>query len=187
MIANFGLERVNDSPASFDPNKLYWLAGEYMKLLPTADKVAGCVPFLARAGLVAEPLDDATRTRLAAVVEGCGDRLKLFSDILPYGSPFCARIGLRPEGGREAAEEAGRGRVAPRLPRHPRGGRAVRRHGAGEGLHEFCTAKGVKLGDMVHPVRVATTGAEVGFGLFETLAVLGRAAVLRRIDRALTF
>ena len=34
MIANFGLERVNDSPASFDPDKLYWLAGEYMKMLP---------------------------------------------------------------------------------------------------------------------------------------------------------
>jgi len=27
MIANFSLERVNDSPASFDPDKLYWLAG----------------------------------------------------------------------------------------------------------------------------------------------------------------
>ena len=34
MIANFSLDRVNDSPASFDPDKLYWLAGEYMKLRP---------------------------------------------------------------------------------------------------------------------------------------------------------
>ena len=30
MIANFSLKCVNDSPASFDPEKLYWLAGEYM-------------------------------------------------------------------------------------------------------------------------------------------------------------
>ena len=31
MIANFGFDRVNDSPASFDPQKLHWVAGEYMK------------------------------------------------------------------------------------------------------------------------------------------------------------
>ena len=38
---------------------------------------------------------------------------------------------------------------------------------------------------MVHPVRVATTGVEVGFGLFETLAILGKSEVLRRIRMAL--
>ena len=46
MIANFGLERVNDSPASFDPDKLSWLAGEYMKVLPLDRKVEGVLPFL---------------------------------------------------------------------------------------------------------------------------------------------
>jgi glutamyl-tRNA synthetase len=52
-------------------------------------------------------------------------------------------------------------------------------------MAEFCAARGVKLGDMVHPVRVATTGVEVGFGLFETLAILGKDEVLRRIRLAL--
>jgi len=52
-------------------------------------------------------------------------------------------------------------------------------------MTEFCTGRGIKLGDMVHPVRVATTGVEVGFGLFDTLAILGRAEVLRRIGLAL--
>ena len=37
---------------------------------------------------------------------------------------------------------------------------------------------------MVHPVRVATTGTEVGIGLFDTLAILGRDEVLRRIELA---
>ena len=52
-------------------------------------------------------------------------------------------------------------------------------------MTDFCTARGLKLGDMVHPVRVAATGVEVGFGLFETLAILGKAEVLRRIKLAL--
>ena len=46
-------------------------------------------------------------------------------------------------------------------------------------------ARGAKAGDLVHPLRVATTGVEVGPGLFDCLAILGRDEVLRRIQLAL--
>jgi glutamyl-tRNA synthetase len=52
-------------------------------------------------------------------------------------------------------------------------------------LHGFVEANGIKPGDIVHAVRVAITGKAVGFGLFETLAILGRERSLARIDRAL--
>ena len=51
--------------------------------------------------------------------------------------------------------------------------------------HEFVESNGIKIGDIVHAVRVAVTGKAVGFGLFETLAILGRERCLARIDRAL--
>ncbi len=50
----------------------------------------------------------------------------------------------------------------------------------------FVEAKGIKIGQIVHALRVAVTGKAVGFGLFETLAILGRERCLARIDRALT-
>ena len=59
-----------------------------MKLLPIPDKVAGCIPFLARAKLISEPVDETTRTKLEKVITAAGDRVKLFSDILQYGGPF---------------------------------------------------------------------------------------------------
>ena len=34
------------------------------------------------------------------------------------------------------------------------------------------------------PLRVALTGVTVGFGLFETMVILGKPEVLRRIDAA---
>ena len=43
----------------------------------------------------------------------------------------------------------------------------------------------MKLAELVHPLRVAVTGVEVGIGLFETLAILGQAESLRRIELAL--
>jgi glutamyl-tRNA synthetase len=52
-------------------------------------------------------------------------------------------------------------------------------------MHEWVAAQEIKLGDIVHAVRVAVTGKAVGFGLFDTLAILGRERCLARIDRAL--
>jgi glutamyl-tRNA synthetase len=44
---------------------------------------------------------------------------------------------------------------------------------------------GVKAGQMFTPIRVAVTGRTAAPPLFETLMVLGREAVLERVDRAL--
>ena len=53
-------------------------------------------------------------------------------------------------------------------------------------VKEFVSSEGIKIGEIIHALRVAVTGKAVGFGLFEGLAILGREACLRRIDRALT-
>jgi glutamyl-tRNA synthetase len=50
---------------------------------------------------------------------------------------------------------------------------------------DFAEAEGVKPGPASQTLRVAVTGKEVGFGAYETLAILGRERCLRRIDRAL--
>ena len=44
---------------------------------------------------------------------------------------------------------------------------------------------GVKVGDLVHAVRVAVTGKTVGPGLYDCLAILGRETSLARLARAL--
>jgi glutamyl-tRNA synthetase len=52
-------------------------------------------------------------------------------------------------------------------------------------VEEFAEAEAVKSGPVSQMLRVATTGKEVGFGTYETLAVLGRERCLARIDRVL--
>jgi len=186
MIANFSLDRVNDSPASFDPNKLYWLAGEYMKLLPLPDKVAGCLPFLKRAKLIGDTLDDALRAKLERIIVACGDRIKLFSDILPYGAPFLrAEPAYDPKAVEKRLKKAGAADLLREFTTHLQKAEIWEAAALEKLLHDFCTAKGIKIGEMVHPVRVAATGVEVGLGLFDALAILGRDEALRRIEMAL--
>ncbi|MFH1573947.1 MAG: glutamate--tRNA ligase, partial [Acidobacteriota bacterium] len=53
-------------------------------------------------------------------------------------------------------------------------------------LHRFVDEEGIQIGQIVHAIRVAVTGKAVGFGLFDTLAILGRGRSIARIDRALS-
>jgi glutamyl/glutaminyl-tRNA synthetase len=48
----------------------------------------------------------------------------------------------------------------------------------------FAERLGVKFGAFVHPVRAALTGTTAGFGLFDTLFLLGREQALARLRAA---
>ena len=52
-------------------------------------------------------------------------------------------------------------------------------------MQTFVADERIPTNKIIHAVRVAVTGKTIGFGLFETLAILGRERVLARIDRAL--
>ena len=57
MIEKFSLERVNKSPASFDPKKLQAFEDWHFQQLSLEQKIALATPFLEKAGLVASPTD----------------------------------------------------------------------------------------------------------------------------------
>jgi glutamyl-tRNA synthetase len=188
MLRHFSLERVNKAPASFDPEKLMAFQGRAMQQLPVKQRVARVVTFLKRSGLVADPPPCDTAPYVTRIVEAAGDRLKVAGDILDYDDFFVADSELRYDTG--AFEK----RI-----RKPETGRELLQQfraelGASEPftvepleqlLQEFVQSRGIKAGDIVHAVRVAVTGKAVGFGLFDTLAILGRERCLGRIDRAL--
>jgi glutamyl/glutaminyl-tRNA synthetase len=48
----------------------------------------------------------------------------------------------------------------------------------------FVAERGLKIGQLVHPLRYAATGRTVGLGLYDALAILGRERSLARIRRA---
>ncbi len=52
-------------------------------------------------------------------------------------------------------------------------------------LKGWLEQNGAKIGQIVHILRLAATGKSVGAGLFETLEILGKDRVLRRVERLL--
>jgi glutamyl-tRNA synthetase len=186
LIEKFSLERVNSSPASHDQDKLFWVEGEWMKSLPLETKVEGSLPFLKSEGLIAEPLSESDKARIAAVITALGDRLKVFSDVIKLGrffftyslvfDPDAVKKRLRKEGVptmlAELAVELGK--VEPYdLPTLE------------AAIHAYAERSGRKMGDVVNPLRVAVTGQGVGPGLYDCLAILGRDVCRARIKQTL--
>ena len=50
-------------------------------------------------------------------------------------------------------------------------------------MQQFLADKGLKPAQIIHALRVATTGKAVGLGMFETLEILGKERTLKRLER----
>src|SRR4029079_1711023 len=121
------------------------------------------------------------------IVTAAGDRLKVFGDILDYADFFL------PDDKLPYDEKAFDKRI--RLPPS-----AVELLGelksllssidefSAEALElsikKFAEEHNLQMAQIVHPLRIALTGKGIGFGLFDTLALLGREKSIGRIDRA---
>lgn len=183
MIESFSLDRVNRAPASFDPQKLLAFQADSFAALPLQDRVERVRPFAEKAGLLRG--EAASDDRLTGVVKHAGDRIKLAGDIIDFDycfgddfsydeKAFTKRL-LRDED----------------APGHLRGLSSLLREvpafeasSIEAAVKSYCEQAGIKLGQIIHALRVATTGRAGGFGMFETLEIIGRDSVLKRIQRA---
>ncbi len=186
LIEKFALEKVNSSPASHDPDKLFWIEGEWMKTLPLEQKVEGVVPFLKAEGLVGEPLSSPEKARIEAVIQALGDRLKVFSDILKLGRYFFTpELTFEPDAVKKRLHKEGVTEMLVEIQGLLNDVDRFDVPALEKAVHDYAERTGRKMGDVVNPLRVAVTGQGVGPGLYECLAILGRDACLSRITRTL--
>lgn len=189
MIEHFSLERVNKGPASFDPKKLLAFQQRYFDALNPKKKTAMCVPYLQKAGLAESPPSCDLGPKIAAIIDAAGDRMTMAGDILDYDNFFKSDEDI------EFEEKAFQKRLvkpenSAALLKEFRGDLAAAESFDAKSLDallkdDFLVRKEVKIGEIIHALRVAVTGKAVGFGVFESLEVLGKESCLRRIDRAL--
>ncbi|MEM8946477.1 MAG: glutamate--tRNA ligase [Planctomycetota bacterium] len=189
MIEHFTLERVNKAPASFDPQKLVAFQDRAMQQLPIKQKVAKALPFLQQAGYVSDPPPCETAPKLTKILEAAGDRVKVAGDILDYTDFYSADEELVFDEKAFAKRIQKPAEAKPLLTEFRTQLAGLENFEADEierCLKGFVDTKEIKIGQIIHALRVATTGKAVGFGMFETLAILGKESCLARIERALS-
>jgi glutamyl-tRNA synthetase len=189
MIASFSLDRVNKAPASFDPQKLLSFQQHYMNSFPIEQKTQQCASFLKKAGLDPGSVPAAGGLDyLRRICRAAGDRIVVAGDILEFDDFFRADAELAYDS-KAFQKRLIDDPTAVDLLRQFRAELAECPAFEAESLEhqlkEFVGRKKIKINEIIHALRVAVTGKEVGFGMFETLEILGRERSLARIDHAL--
>ncbi len=183
MIEHFSLDRVNKSPASFDPKKLVSFQGDAFARLPLNDRIERTKPFAASAGLLG---GDADLKTLGTVVEAAGDRLRMGGDILDYDYCFIDQFDYDEKAfNKRILKPDEAGDLLEKIREHLSSAESFDAASVEASVDAFCETQQIKLAQIIHALRVATTGKPAGFGMFETLAVIGREKTVQRIDRAL--
>jgi glutamyl-tRNA synthetase len=178
----FSLDRVNGSPASHDPDKLFWLQGEWMKRLGDDEKAEACLPFLHEAGLVGADVTDDQKALVKKVVIALGDRLKVFSDIVKLGKFFFLdQIEYDPDAFKKRLAKPEVPRVLTEMTEILEKVEPFDTPTLDKAVHDYVASSGLGMGLVVNALRVATTGQGIGPGVYEALEILGRDTVLARI------
>jgi len=185
IIGKFDLEGISPSPALYDEVKLKWFNEQYLKKLSPEEMVERTLPFLEKAGLLPTDAPPEQRAYAAEVLRLEEERIKVLSDApaltdffflpLPEYVEKSVTKWLRQEGAAAYLTDVAAALADLGTWDIPSIEAATRAIGANHGREK---------GSVVHPVRVAVTGREVGPGLFESMAVLGRERTLTRLAHA---
>ncbi|NJD68139.1 MAG: glutamate--tRNA ligase, partial [candidate division NC10 bacterium] len=185
LIRYFSLDRVGKTPAVFDPVKLEWLNGQYIKRADVQRLTTLLQPFWEAAGVSRDELTTIDAAQLQRVVSLFQERARTLTELASSSRfVFDGKI----ERDRAAAVKVltveAKARVRAllaeidMLPAYTAG--------ALESLFRArATTLGLKLVDLAQPFRVALSGKTVSPPIFPIMELMGWDAVRRRVEEAL--
>lgn len=184
MIQAFDLRQIGRSPARFDFAKLENLSGLYIRQSSDDELVAALETILTEHGAargLGDRFSPELRQKLLASMPGLKERAKTLVELLDSAAFLYAQrpLALDPK----AAELLGNG-GRERLEGVLKQLEAVAEwdaHSTEAVVRAFAEETGIKLGQVAQPLRAALTGRSTSPGLFDVMAVLGRAESLARL------
>ncbi|MEA3307238.1 MAG: glutamate--tRNA ligase, partial [Elusimicrobiota bacterium] len=178
----FDLNGCQKSAASFDPVKLTWMNGEYIRQLSKEDLFAAAEPYLKDFGL---NLDKANPMHFDIVgleqekyklLTDVGNMVYFFFQDVKYDEEAIDKVLKAPDidkilcGVKKTYAEISEFNDAVLEVK----------------TREFAKANGFKNGQVFHPVRVSVSGKTKGPTLFKMIEYLGKEEVIKRIDKTLS-
>jgi glutamyl-tRNA synthetase len=178
VIQMFDLPQILRHNARFNIDKLHWINGEYIKLMSQERFNQFASAALERDGI---SVKNFTVDYINAAFSTCKEKIKQFTETKTFADfYFLPKVEIEEESRKDLTPE--NGRIMQKT-------RAIL-----NALNEFTADKinqavkqaaaelGVKIGLVVHPTRLASTGKTVGPSLYHLMEVLGKEKVIERVD-----
>jgi len=175
LIKSFSLDGVSKGAASFDPQKLMSFQQKWMAEMTLDEKVFLCGVFLDRT-VFPNGMEYSDMKLTEKVIEAAGDRIKVAGDILDY-TYFFKNPELDIDKFKKSTDQATQLWLD-----------ALRNSIE---MTDECSFDGKSIMDqyvtrnMNSPLRIALTGSSVGVSMSDTLDILGKNEVIKRIGAVL--
>ncbi len=182
MMKLFDVSKVQKAPARFDMDKLVWVNHELLKRMEPGVAVGEFYWHLERIGVSTRGgprLEDvflAQRERCKTFVEMSEKSRFFYEDVKAYNEKEAAKHFTPDAAGILEALGASLKTVNPWM---PDGIHAV--------VHALAEQRGVGLGQVAQPIRVAVAGMAISPPIDQTLHLLGRERTLARLDAAVRY
>ncbi len=177
MIQLFSVDRLNSSAAVFDREKLLWMNAQYISRLSAQELMPHLGPFLEPVGLA-----DADPERLAAAVELYRTRARTLKEIAELVVPyFQESLAYDPAACAKFFKDSDLPALLDNLRDRYTALPGFTKEALEAELRALADERGVKAGVLIHPVRMALSGAAGGPPLFDLVELMGRESTQRKM------
>jgi glutamyl-tRNA synthetase len=185
LVERFEIERVGRASAVFDEQKLRWMNGRFMRGLPLGEYERRLADHLERedpqaaAAFAAAPAE--RRRSACAIVQ---EKAQTLAEVWPLVGFLFTDVADDPKAWGKVMGDDSR-RLLELVAGELRDAEPYDVSELERRLSALVEAEGVNAKAIYQPVRVAITGTTVSPGIFESLAALGRADAVARVEAAI--
>jgi glutamyl-tRNA synthetase len=181
MCRLFDIKDVNKSASAFNPDKLLWINQQHIMRADPQRLATYLRPQLEALGV-----DASDTAKLAAVAKAQRERAKTLKEMAQNSVYFFRAIESFDEKAakKHLTEEAG---VLLQELQSQLAAVEWKREAIHSAVETVATSRGLGLGKVAQPLRVAVTGSTVSPPIDVTLEILGREATLARVSRAIEY
>lgn len=188
VIQSFSLERINTTNAIFDMEKLRWMNGEYIRRTDDHKLVDLIRPFMVESGLTTQLWINSRWDWMMKYVKILKERCHLLSEFAEQGRFFFVDEIEYDHKGQEKHFSAPE--VPERLRKWIDKIKTLGDFSVGsleDALRGLAEEMAIKPAMLIHPTRLALSGATAGPPLFDMMELLGRDKCVERLGKAVEF
>ncbi len=185
MISAFSLERITPKAASFDEKKLAWMNSQYIHQTSNTELAKHLLADLPRVlentGISVQEIPQA---KLEAIVGMLKTRVQFLNEFADMSRYFFVAPTEYEEKSKSKAFGPGSRKVVHTLIQAFSELSVFDHSSIEKAFLSVGESLGLKLGQLVHPIRLSVSGVSTGPGLFELLEVVGQQEVIQRLKNA---
>jgi glutamyl-tRNA synthetase len=183
LIDKFTLDNVGKSAGVFNPEKFLWVNFHYLKSRPLAQLADEIVPYIQAKGYPA-PRDKIWLEKMIATLQ---ERAKTLTELVDAAHYYLSdEITFDDKAAKKFLTKDAHEPIESLMQKLSTLGDFTEAN-----IEQAFTAtlqeKGLQMGQLAQPVRVALTGSTVSPGIHDVIAVLGKERTIQRLRKALDF